>query len=197
MLALCNLIKSLLCISSQSALTLGEGNEYKILNLNLTNATFLFNDLLNNLLLLNYLRFAVTEFVDLSIQSIDLSLIAKLFNCKVVGAVRSHELVVYTKIQLEVTVVDIILHARSNGSAQSIGPSCKTIVQRGLQIDLPSFILTKIKSKVKSHFRSQRVGLIVNAIDMSPAKTIQTYYLKITRLALITTEEVTQVKGTQ
>ena len=88
MSTLSNLVKSLFSLLGEVVLTLCEGYEYEILYAYfLANWNFLDNFLGDNLWL------AVAQLVDLSVQSVDLSLVAELSKLEVVSTPRVVELV--------------------------------------------------------------------------------------------------------
>ena len=150
---------------------------------------------------LTILRVALgTELVDLSIQLINLALVAELSLSKVVSTVAISELVVQTDIQLEQTVTAIILHISTN-IAQSIAHTITIVLQTEddsrLNIELKSLGSTQIESKIQSSLRGQTISLTQSTESVLPTEAIKGNQLKSTGLTFISTKQVAQVKSTQ
>ena len=140
----------------------------------------------------------VAQIVDLSVQTVDLSLVANLCDSEVVCTVRVLELVNNTCVELEVSVVSIVANALL--SALEVPNYC------WLNIYLPCLVLAEVESEVKTSLRCQEVYLvsriprvcIVTIVILAteyvtPTKTINAAYLEETWLTFVTAEPVAEV----
>ena len=203
MLAALHSVKSLLSLLCQSALTLSECYENKVLNLDLLSRSFLDNLLDNLLRLLSQL---VAQVVDLAVQIINLSLVTGLNNLEVVSTVAVLELVNDTSVELNEAVVDIVLNTSVRDVVVStICLVVQAISDRRLDISLPLLLATEVEGEVDTQLRSQVVliieclatveTLVVVTEDVTPAKTCNRDNLEEAGLTLVTTEEVAQVQS--
>ena len=155
--------------SVNSGLTLTEDND------RLQDSTFLDDTLLNNLLCrtrlasselslqvsnstsissnLTILGIVVsTQLIDLSIQAINLSLVAKLSNLEVVSTVRVTELIVETYACSKQRTIDVEFSLRMLVVSNVVN-------QSGLNIYLPLLVRTEVQSQVKTELCYQSIIL--------------------------------------
>ena len=140
-LALCNLIKSLLSISCEDRLALCECYEDKVVShVNLLND---FNWLLNNFL--DNLWLAVAKLIDLCLKSVNLCLVIKASNLEVVCAIRVLELVNNTSVKLNERLVQVV-----STIVAKVSVSAECPCDRRLYIYLPLLVRTEVVSEVNT-----------------------------------------------
>ena len=130
--------------------------------------------------------------VDLSVQTVDFSLVISTAEGEVVGTVAVLEVIGHAGEQLEVAHVDVVTFQIV--IFNSVG---EAVYDGGLNTYGPSLLLADVEVQVQAELASHAVCITVAyAIGVAPTGTYDTFYLKQAGLALITCEEVAEVDDT-
>ena len=132
-----------------------------------------------------------TQLVDLSVQAINLSLVAQLLLLEVMRTVRVAELVVHTNANLSDGIPLVV------NLAERISPYWRRLTHYNsrLDVELPSLVSTQVESEVQTSLSIQTRRSITVCVAVTT--TNESDNLKSAGVTLITSKSIAQVEGTQ
>ena len=113
-------------------------------------------------------------------------------------AVAVAELVVDTEVELEGAAVEVVLGVIIEASGVRASDS---VVDRRLEVELPSLVGTEVVGEVETQLRGELVVLLeerlTRTVGVTPAEASYCDHLEGTRLALVASNPVADVDGTE